>query len=365
MARQVFILGAGASRHLGAPLMNDFIDAAYDLRTQRLAPISEGAFDLVFDFVEKRLPRLYAKSKVDLGNIESVFSLLEMGRLLGRLPSTTADQIEAAVAAIRRVLVETLELTCRFPVDSDGAIVPSDPYLALAGIVEEQQRTTGSSSVACLTFDYDIGLDFALHWSNLPIDYGLTPAVHGAVPVLKLHGSLNWLLCPSCSEISVVPLREIFGHQPRNAPGKPRPIVVTASLANRPAHCPGANHDGQPAIVPPSWNKTQYHEKFGKIWKRAAAELAEAQEITVIGYSLPPSDGFFRDLLALGLADGARLRQFRVVDTGEDTMQRFRDLLGPDVLPKFDPKLTTFEDFASTVLRQSQRSGYRIARRRA
>lgn len=357
MARQVFIFGAGASRHLGAPLMNDFIDAAYRLREED-GRVTTEAFDLVFQFIEKRLPMLYAKSKIDLGNIESVFSLLEMGKLLGRLPGTPAGEIEKSVAAIRRVLVDTLQLTCRFPVGSENELLPSNPYLSFASMVEEQQNP----SVACLTFNYDIGLDYALHWSSQKIDYGTGMGLPGGVPLLKLHGSLNWLMCPSCSDIIALPLDTVFRLQPRAGGGQPRAILVTPALANQPAHCPDSKHDGQPAIVPPTWNKTQYHEKFGQIWERAAAELSEAQEITVIGYSMPSSDGFFRDLLALGLVDGQRIRRFTVVDTSEDTVQRFRDLLGPDVLPKFDPKSMTFEDYAKKTFGTSRRIAYRTAR---
>lgn len=305
---------------------------------------------------------LYAKSKVDLGNIESVFSLLEMGRLLGRLPGTADNEIEASVGAIRQVLVETLQWTCRFPAGEDGGIRPSDPYLSLANAVKEQQRTMGRSSIAFLTFDYDIGLDFALHWSSLNIDYGLGSAIPGSVPVMKLHGSLHWQMCPSCAEILIVSFDQIFRHYLRQGGSQPRPILVTPALADQPAHCPDSKHDGLPALVPPTWNKTQYHEKFSRIWKRAAAELAEAQEITVIGYSLPLSDGFFRDLLALGLADGARTWKFTVVDTSEDTMQRFRDLLGPDVLPKFEAKTSTFEEYARHTLGMSKQQEYQIAR---
>jgi hypothetical protein len=364
MAKHVLIFGAGASKHLGAPLMNEFIDAAYDVREANRG-IATAAFDLVFDFLNKRLTRLHAKSKVDLGNIESVFSLLEMGRLVGRLPGTEGDEIDAAVEAIRQVLVDTLQWTCRFPL-SEGNPCPSEPYLAIAQLAEEALETRGDSSIACLTFNYDIGLDYALHWSNLNVDYGFEDKVQRSVPVLKLHGSMHWLACPSCAEIVLVPLSKITNHQPRHRQGTdPRPILVTPALSKHPAHCAGAKHDGLPAIVPPSWNKTQYHEKFGKIWRRAAAELAEAQEITVIGYSMPASDGFFRDLLALGLADGERLRRFTVVDWNEQTQQRYQQLLGPDILPKYDRQAVLFEEYAKNSLARKRQTKYGIARMRA
>ena len=100
-------------------------------------------------------------------------------------------------------------------------------------------------------------------------------------------------------------------------------------------------------LVPPTWNKTQYHEYFAKIWSRAADELSDAQDITVIGYSLPESDAFFRDLVALGLEGATRLRRFTVVDPDTKVAERFNRLLGPDARHRFTHVQAPFEDFAA------------------
>src|SRR4051812_21694007 len=129
MARTVFVLGAGASAHIGAPLMNGFIDAADDLRQN--SDVNGPAFDLVFELIQNRLPALHAKSIVNLSNIESVFSLIEMGRLVGRLPGTPSPEIEEAARAMRRVLTETVEESSRFAIEG-GEWKPSSPYLSIA-----------------------------------------------------------------------------------------------------------------------------------------------------------------------------------------------------------------------------------------
>ena len=38
MSNTVFVLGAGASKKAGAPLMGDFLDAAYDLWRMKAIP---------------------------------------------------------------------------------------------------------------------------------------------------------------------------------------------------------------------------------------------------------------------------------------------------------------------------------------
>jgi hypothetical protein len=127
MARVVVVIGAGASAEIGVPVMNAFLARAYDLlKAPWDPPITRDAFSKVFRLIEEHLAILYAKSNVDLHNIESVFSLVEMGRLLGRLPGyATPAEIEEIVAAVRRLVAETIDSTCH-SAWNDG-VAPSGP----------------------------------------------------------------------------------------------------------------------------------------------------------------------------------------------------------------------------------------------
>ena len=68
----------------------------------------------------------------------------------------------------------------------------------------------------------------------------------------------------------------------------------------------------QPVIVPPAWNKADYHHTLSKVWSRSASELEEAEYIFVIGYSLPPTDAFFKLLYALGTVGSTPIRKIVV-----------------------------------------------------
>ncbi len=208
MARTVFILGAGASKTAGTPLMAEFINRADDLRAERPSEISKADFDLVFDLIQNRLTQLYANSVVDLSDIESVFSLVEMGLLVGRLPGTEPEKIKVLSKAMRTVLVETIENYCQFEF-KEGQWIPSLPHLCLADYAESLQDRSGDS-VAFITFNYDLVLDFALHWSNLKLDYALGSQSGDSVPILKLHGSLNWASCTGCREIVPISLKSVL-----------------------------------------------------------------------------------------------------------------------------------------------------------
>lgn len=82
MSETVFILGAGVSRKAGAPLMDEFMDAADDLRKTDFR--GDKDFDLVFKGLHA-LRSVYAKATLEVLNVESVFAAFEMAKLLGGL----------------------------------------------------------------------------------------------------------------------------------------------------------------------------------------------------------------------------------------------------------------------------------------
>ena len=60
--------------------------------------------------------------------------------------------------------------------------------------------------------------------------------------------------------------------------------------------------------------KTEYHNSLSIVWKKAAQLLSEAENIFVIGYSLPESDSFFRYLYGLGTVGDFMLKRFWIFD---------------------------------------------------
>lgn len=92
--------------------------------------------------------------------------------------------------------------------------------------------------------------------------------------------------------------------------------------------CPAAT---QPFIVPPTWNKAGKYESIQPVWRRAARELRDAENIIVIGYSIPETDQFFRYLYALGTIGSTRIKRFWVFDAHPSPAldERYRSMLGP------------------------------------
>jgi hypothetical protein len=329
MGKTVFILGAGASKQAGAPLMSEFVARARDLesRSGDDGPYFKKVFRAIRD-----LRQLYFKSYVDPKNIEDIFGAFEMGRLIGRFGDYPTQEIDALVVAIKRVIVKTLELSIVFSRHGE-VIMPAHPYPDFISIVKALTARDGDSACSILTFNYDIAIDFGLYLRNMAMDYCLTGSSSTpGLKLLKLHGSVNWGKCSGCG--SVVPW-QIADFVKENPYGPPEPggrfiLRIGSNLGGRPHECRGALSI-EPLLVPPTWNKTEYHGQLSRVWKDAAQELSEAENIFVIGYSLPESDLFFKYLFALGTIGDVELRRLWVVNPDEALKARYDAIVGPGI----------------------------------
>jgi hypothetical protein len=112
----------------------------------------------------------------------------------------------------------------------------------------------------------------------------------GAVPLLKLHGSISW---------SVVNDRLVKYHDCR-------PAIK-----------------GNPAIVAPVTQKTLPHF-LADMWRLAADLVAKSGMLIVVGYSLPVYDQLIRDLLRRSVEPGTAVHVF---DPDPAAAARFQELM--------------------------------------
>jgi hypothetical protein len=148
MSKVVFILGAGASKQCGAPLMTDFLDVASDLLRSNSVPEKRNEFERVFGAVGA-LQSVHSKAQLDLNNIESIFTVLELGRVIQRVPGLKSEDIEAAIAALKELIVKTLEVTMKFPVQNRHIGVPT-PYGAFGKLLKHIQQEAFPAQTAAV-----------------------------------------------------------------------------------------------------------------------------------------------------------------------------------------------------------------------
>jgi hypothetical protein len=351
MSEIVFILGAGASKEAGAPLMGDFLERANLLQRKAGINLDQNAFRSVFSAISK-LQAVHSKAALDLDNLETVFGALEMARVIEMWPGLSAVEINDLHTSFKRVIAQTLEETITFSV-SDGQIEPPPAYAKLSEILFRLCRERPMRRCSIISFNYDIALDYALNFHSVPNDYCLEPSIgNTTVPYLKLHGSLNWVRTTNTDRIVAWPASAWFRDRmlsERNLPDFK--MRISRRLASeRPRFIP-EEYDPEPVIIPPTWNKNSYHRSLSNVWQRAAKELSDAEQIFISGYSLLGTDAYFRYLFALGAVGPSRIRRVLIADpdsTGA-VKERFKEVLGPDAVRKLDFRSVGFSDMVNSL----------------
>lgn len=344
MSDIVVVLGAGASAACGGPVMGNFLDKARDILASGRAGEAEQHFKDAFKAIGG-LQAVHSKADLDIYNVESVFTAFEMAEMI-RPDFVAKLKIQhSPVGALLVMISGTLELTILFPVE-DSALKAPAPYQNLAMTLKRLLHySVPRRSASVLTFNYDLGLDFAFRRADLWAEYSLgqrQPLRNDAIRLLKLHGSLNWFLsAETVTEVHLGSARMNVDNVYATAPipfEQKRWYVAPTSR--------GQQDVAYPFLVPPTLSKTQHYARIAPVWEQAATELSEAEYIFVCGYSLPDTDQFFKYLFALGAMGQRPLTEFLVVDP--DIMRladRYKALLGKGSERRFSTIADTFQSF--------------------
>jgi len=368
MAENVFILGAGASVHAGVPVMADFFDIAYDLYDEGiLGHEDKKHYQKVID-AKGTLERILAKVDIDLNNIETMFSLVEMGRLISKFPGcNNINEIEELNTSFKRFIIRTIEKRTNFIYEKGKGINPPKVYWYFIDKIISNLENKNPASSCIITFNYDVALDYALEVLYGPgsINYCLNDkgvrkhATKYDYKLIKLHGSINWALSKKNNRVNIYPISigdfilkenimafvgRILNHPDKSKSSLKKINIEIGSKINKLKWINKFDtFDDTPLIIPPTWTKTEYQSLLSTVWKHAAEEISKAKNIFIIGYSLPETDEFFKYLLGLGMIDIVRLKGFWVFNPDEEVLNRFKSLLGRTLGEKFHTFPRRFE----------------------
>lgn len=371
--KTVFILGAGASREAGGPLMFDFLDRAEELYYR--SDVNKNAFRDVLD-ARSELQSIYAKSYLDLDNFETLFGAIELASITGKFGQRDPEEIAKLRNSMITLIIETLERTIEFPREpspgsEDGILYPPTPYgkfvEMIGNVIDQTHNSNRQAEVSIISFNYDIALESTSSLarrlatrsstkSRVEFTYCLPDDdSSNKIPLLKLHGSMNWGTDTKSQKITplqILMTDEFWPFQnTRNAPeNKQHYLGVTNKMKHSSL---------EPLIVPPTWNKLAYQPLLAPIWKKAAEVLSEAENIIVIGYSLPLSDSFFRYLYALSSDSNNTIKRFWVFNPDPDVEGRFLQMIGRGIEKRFRFHLHPFEN-AIDVIEHELKDIYRI-----
>lgn len=329
VGKTMFVLGAGASRHTGAPLLFDFMSEAR-ARMLKAELVYKKDFKDVFEWIEKMKGPAYYLN-LDLNNLEHVFSLISM-------LNAVDPEGEKLYKSISLVMLETLE-QCQVPFQGEQ-FQPDPVYTQFLVKIDEHanQLSEGVSILeqpevdTIVTFNYDVMLNFAFYsgFAVMP-NYCLKGEnTKFYNKLVKLHGSMNWAShrrCPqnSKNEIQIVAPAPLPGSYSRARALKRNWDFRMLTEVLQKTQCKFCGKDGvlYPVFIPPTWAKKP--EQIINVWKAAIDELRTTSQIVIIGYSLPPTDTFFQYILALGLFEGAQLERIIVIDPAASKNKDFKE----------------------------------------
>jgi len=333
--KTVFILGAGASKHTGAPLMNEFLDCAHEIYLLGDAVGYDDDFRRVFEW-QAKLKNAHSMCRaIDTKNIESVFSALEMADTLGCFSLLLGHDanVEDYIASMERVIAATLEKSMRFETSENARLAPSYDYSMMCRLLYLlNNKAFPKHDVGIISFNYDVALDYAIAQGHLQYSYCLDGVIpKQGISLLKLHGSLNWAQCVKCGKVLSADLTK-----PLLIPRSNNPYIALIDESLYCKKCRRNTKLARPLIVPPSWQKNSYYQKIRPVWTSAAKLLSEAENIFVIGFSLPETDSFFKYLYGLGTIGSSTIKRFWVFNPDENIKARFQDLVGPGAESRFN-----------------------------
>jgi hypothetical protein len=344
--RTVWIFGAGASKaaYCGMPLVKDFMEEAL----HRLH-LSGNQGSRLLNFIRDT----YGYEEPKDVNVEELltFAWCDVSHLdsQGDSPLPDAEQLHLYRALDTLRKVEALIVAVLFQAQRECIQIGDRVHDSLAEQVDRTQDTV-------ISYNYDLLVDHAL-WKVKKAssdDYGVAfnGAVDGApgpsvreeyirepkiqpgcqearegVPVLKLHGSLNWL---GLEHANLVKRElEVFYLPAAINISVPRDFWWTGFGSLRPAD--GSNDISQsgrlrPIIVPPAFAKDAWRiSPMAKLWLKAQVALQGCDRAVIIGLSLREADYQTRWLLRSALT-AARPRdvEIDIVNTSSADRERLR-----------------------------------------
>lgn len=355
MSKTVFILGAGASRDSGAPLMNDFLDRARKLYgSGECGEKYRADFERVTGAISD-LQKIHSKSELDIYNIEEVFAAFEMAKLINKFPGERIrkeEDIDLLIKSLKRVIYVTLDRSTPLTTKNAESLPPaSGSYGEFTGLIKTIMKKE-LKVPTIITFNYDLAIDYALFRHGFPINYCFTSNEEnrvGEINLIKLHGSLNWFECKEKKTIIPYEIEQkkmFISEFQRNHSGEKYYFNIFEKITDNKIFYKGINYDvvPEPFIIPPTWDKSIYHQELSRVWSQAALDLSIAENIYVIGYSLPVTDSFFKYLYALGSEGIKIIERFWVFNPDKENVKpRFEEFIGTGIKDRFRFKFIKFD----------------------
>ena len=324
MTKRVYIIGAGASCAQGLPAMNSL--------TWELCKFLSESERLVLEKVIFEVFGVRRKSGDSSPNFEELLNRLDQ-RAFSYIVNCGIDlsaigRIQAIEIALRG-LREYIRKKC---IEVKDQVGPYDQFVENL----EQNDTI-------VSFNWDVLLELSFMRAGRPFCYLPDNAPETHTLILKPHGSINWfalldrelLMIDTTSNVNVIGGNLSYYLLYLKDPLGPVEMGSSSPFAK------GAISK-VPAIVPPSSAKLLdvggethdgfvdhgHREALSKVWKHYYENVSVADELIIIGYSLPGTDAASIEVLKT-FFHHFRRKMVSIINKSQDVLTRYCDIVHP------------------------------------
>lgn len=327
--KTVYLLGAGFSIPCGAPLQSKLIEhilALPKVRTLKPAQIKKirALLDRFINFSKENLLANYSSlSKMALEDIftpldrciaedisfrdiepkqlieirEGIYTLIAaaLSKSINKPHAAYIEQFVDKIVA--KASIRTTE-----PKEDNVAIISTNWDIILDNALQVKLDSLKKS-----TEDFAGVVDYCCYMSSLRDNKKIKPGLFALgrgkfnVKLLKIHGSMNWHLCPRCQRLYVDFYKDFQG--------------LYLIEEHHCSHCKKNFADAhlnsirlRTNLIMPTFLKDLNNFQIKLIWQNAGIELSEADEVVFIGYSLPQADFELRQLLSRMVRKDVKIR---------------------------------------------------------
>lgn len=293
MKNIVYIIGAGFSAPLNVPTMKNFYRIS-----QKLNISDRPHFKRIFDYSEKTSPVKHF-ANINMMNIEELLSLLEMDNYLNK-----SELINDMKLYISDVVKVTLSFDGNSNFSNEKHDFPEDWYLRI--FTKHKEKLYGYFLLSLL------GVDISKRSDHTSWNFSFQKT-DNKVPNYALISFNYDLLFEKIEETILSSLPSSDENTKLISNGSNLGLIELIKLHG--------SADDYNTIIPPTWNKLQSEERRN-YWKRAYDLLNDADEIRILGYSLPHTDTYFKYFLTCCLRNSKKLEKFTVITLDNDNRTR-------------------------------------------
>lgn len=287
--KKVIILGAGASKSDGAPLQRDLFRDFFDYiyRNSKNSILLEEQEEILVDFFKIFWNiDIQSHDAEEFPTFEDCLGILDIAYARGEsFRGYRKEKINQTRDALIFLIGKVLDIKLKGKTNNF--------HLKLVNRLKNEDKLLRTSFIS---LNYDLIIDNVLgdlcrknEENKLYLDYGINfmnsdwrkPIPERSIPLFKIHGSLNWLYCPTCNQMEYTYNKKDKSY----------------SSVYRNKACRGCQTPMGPVIIPPTFYKNMNNRFIQEIFLKSEKVLRDADEVFICGYSFPDADIFLKYIL--------------------------------------------------------------------